>query len=65
MENLFSLVGINFKNIKSNENTLVKTLKEYTDAGWAIYQVTPLTLSPGEAGGQGIFLTIYLLSRAE
>ncbi len=29
MENLFSMAGINFKNIKENEDKLVKTLKNY------------------------------------
>ncbi len=33
MNNLFSLVGINFKNIKENEDQLLKTLKSFTDEG--------------------------------
>lgn len=65
LENLFSLVGINFKNIKENENQLVRTLKLYTDDGWKIDQVMPFTLSPGTSGGVGIFMTRYLLSRLE
>ncbi|MES2894187.1 MAG: hypothetical protein V4725_19360 [Bacteroidota bacterium] len=65
MENLFSLVGINFKNILQNENLVVKTLKTYTDDGWRIDQVTPFTLSPGSNGGVGIFMTRYFLSKLE
>ncbi|MDO9374625.1 MAG: hypothetical protein Q7T76_09410 [Ferruginibacter sp.] len=65
MENLFSLVGINFKNILQNENLVVKTLKTYTDDGWRIDQVTPFTLSPGSNGGVGIFMTRYFLSKSE
>ena len=65
MENLFSLVGINFKNIRENENLVVKTLKSYTDEGWKIDQVTPFTLSPGSNGGVGIFMTRYFLSKSE
>ena len=65
LENLFSMVGINFKNIKSNEEQVLKTLKTYTDDGWKLEQVTSFTLSPGEAGGVGIFMTRYLLSRGD
>lgn len=62
MNNLFSLVGINFKNIKENEDQLMRTLKSYTEEGWKLEQVTPLTLSPS-GNGPGIFMTRYLLSR--
>lgn len=65
MENLFSLVGINFKNIKSNEEQVLKALKSYTDEGWKLDQVTSFTLSPAEGGGMGIFMTRYLLSKPE
>jgi hypothetical protein len=64
MENLFSLTGMNMKNIKSNESDILKTLKTYTDEGWKIEQVIPLTLSPGDKG-TGIFMTRYLLTRAD
>lgn len=62
MNNLFSLVGINFKNIKQNEVTIISTLKTYTDNGWQLMSVTPLTLSPNQSES-GIFLTRYLLSK--
>ncbi|MBC7887120.1 MAG: hypothetical protein H7Z13_04475 [Ferruginibacter sp.] len=65
LENLFSMVGINFKNIKSNEEQVLKTLKTYTDEGWKIDQVTSFTLSPAEGGGVGIFMTRYLLSKPD
>jgi len=39
-------------------------LKTYTDEGWKLYQVVPLTLSPGEKG-PGIFMTRYLLSKPD
>jgi hypothetical protein len=64
MENLFSLTGMNMKNIKSNESDILKTLKTYTDEGWKIEQVTPLTLSPSDKG-TGIFMTRYLLAKAD
>lgn len=65
MENLFNLVGINFKNIKENDDKLVRTLMEYTNIGWKVEQVTSLTLSQNENGSGGIFMTRYLLSRLE
>jgi hypothetical protein len=65
LENLFSLVGINFKNIKENEDKILRTLKEYTDTGWKLDQVTSLTLSQNDSGAGGIFMTRYLLSKQE
>jgi len=64
MENLFSLTGMNIKNIKSNESDILKALKTFIDEGWKVYQVIPLTLSPGDKG-PGIFMTRYLLSKAD
>lgn len=65
LDNLFSMVGINFKNIRQNEDKLVKTLKYYTDNGWKIEHVNTLTLSQTESGNGGIFMTRYLLSKQE
>lgn len=62
MNNLFSVTGINFKNIKENEQQILKTLKSYTDTGWKLDQVIPLPLSPGNSS-TGIFMTRYLLSK--
>jgi hypothetical protein len=64
LENLFSLAGINFKNIKENEDKLVKVLKSYTDEGWKVDYVTSFTLSPSD-NGLGIFMTRYLLSKPD
>ena len=60
LENLFSVTGINFKNIRSNENFILQTIKSYTDTGWKLKATIPLTLSPGQ-NGSGIFMTRYLL----
>lgn len=65
MENLFSMVGINFKNIKQNEDKVVRTIKYYTDYGWKIEHVNTLTLSQTESGNGGIFMTRYLLSKQD
>ena len=63
LENLFSMTGINFKNIKENEDKIVRTLKTYTDEGWKLDHVTSLTLSQNDSGAGGIFMTRYLLSK--
>lgn len=65
MENLFSIGGINFKNIKENEDKIVKMLKTYTDEGWKLEYVTSLTLSQNDSGAGGIFMTRYLLSKPD
>jgi hypothetical protein len=64
LENLFSLAGINFKNIKENEDKIVRVLKSYTDEGWKMDHVTSFTLSPSD-NGLGIFMTRYLLSKPD
>jgi hypothetical protein len=63
LENLFSMAGINFKNIKENEDKIVKILKSYTDEGWKLEHITSLTLSQNDSGSGGIFMTRYLLSK--
>lgn len=57
MDNLFSLVGINFGNIKANDILVTTTIKTYTEAGWKIMSITPLS----SGGGVGIFMTRYLM----
>lgn len=64
LENLFSMTGINFKNIKTNETTILQTIKTYTDTGWKLHATIPMTLSPGN-NGAGIFMTRYLLVRED
>lgn len=64
LNNLFSITGINFKNIKENETTILQTIVSYTDTGWKMFSNTPLTLSPG-TNGSGIFMTRYLLTKEE
>jgi hypothetical protein len=64
LENLFSLTGINFKNIKHNESDIMGALKNFTGKGWRLMSTVPLTLSPNQ-GGSGIFMTRYLLVKEE
>ena len=64
LNNLFSMMGINFKNIGENDQQILRTLKSYTDQGWKLAQVIPLSYSPNANAG-GIFMTRYLLSRPD
>jgi hypothetical protein len=61
LENLFSLTGMNLKNIKSNESNILQVLRTYADQGWKLQSTIPLTLSPDQ-NGPGIFMTRYLLT---
>jgi hypothetical protein len=61
LENLFSMVGLNFKNISSNERNIMSAVKKYTKDGWKLISVTPLTISPSEGTNVGLFMTRYLL----
>ena len=64
LNNLFSMAGINFGNIKENEDKVLRTIKQYTTEGWKVEQVIPLSLSPSN-NSMGIFMTRYLLSKEE
>jgi hypothetical protein len=64
LNNLFSMAGINFGNIKENEDKVLRTIKQYTNDGWKIEHVIPLSLSPS-GNSIGIFMTRYVLSRDE
>lgn len=63
MENFYSMVGINMKNIQLNERLIVEKLNAYANEGWQVVSVTTGVQSPSEGNSQGIFLTRYLLSK--
>ena len=65
MENLFSLTGINIKNVQNNEEIIVRYLGEITADGWELIQTVPLTQTLTNAGStnQGIFLTRYMFRK--
>lgn len=64
LSNLFSMAGINFGNIKENEDKVLRTIRQYTSEGWKLEQTVPLSLSPS-GNSMGIFMTRYLLSKEE
>lgn len=68
LENFFSLVGINFKNIKKNDKNISKKIATLHGEGWELANVTSGVYSSGltddlGAGGTGIFITRYLFRR--
>jgi hypothetical protein len=61
MENFFSLVGINFKNIESNDKVITKKINEYSKDGWELTQTIPGVYSADKS--TGIFITRYVFKR--
>lgn len=61
MKNFFSMVGINFGNIRENDQQITNKISELTQEGWELIHVTPGVY--GGAEGAGIFITRYLFRR--
>jgi hypothetical protein len=61
LENFFSLVGINFGNIKDNDKTIAAKIEEKVDDGWELMSVTPGVYSADKS--TGIFITRYLFRK--
>ena len=58
--NFFSMVGINFKNIASNDRMIVDQVNEYVSQGWELHTVTTGVQSNDKTG---IFITRYLFRK--
>lgn len=63
IENLFSLAGINFGNVRENDQQITNKITDLTNAGWELYTVAPGVYSGGKSGGNGIFMTRYLFKK--
>jgi hypothetical protein len=62
--NFFSLGGINFQNIASNDALISDKLNEMTAAGWTLaFVVSGVESDGGETDGQGIYITRYIFKR--
>lgn len=65
LEYIFNAVGsVKIKNIKSNELKIIQALKKYSDKGWKLEKVIPLTISPSH-DSNGVLMTRYLLSKEQ
>ncbi len=64
MLNFFSLGGINFQNIASNDALISAKLNEMSQAGWTLAFVsTGVESDAGAQDGEGIFITRYIFKR--
>lgn len=63
LENLYSMVGINFGNIEANDKDIIAKLNNLTSEGWELVQVTAGSQSPSKDFEQGIFMTRYLFQK--
>ncbi len=65
INNFFSMVGINFGNIRENDQTITNKIQELSNQGWELKHVTSGVFSGNEGNQNGIFLTRYLFSKEE
>jgi len=62
--NFFSISGINFQNIASNDAMVSAKLNEMAAAGWELAFVsTGVESNSGTEDGEGIFVTRYIFKR--
>jgi hypothetical protein len=62
--NFFSLTGINFQNVASNDAMVSSKLNEMAAAGWTLAFVTAgVESNAGAQDGEGIFITRYIFKR--
>ena len=58
--NFYSLVGINFQNIASNDSMISSMLNKYSKEGWDVINiVSGVESDGGKQDGVGIFITRY------
>ena len=62
--NFFSLGGINFQNIASNDAMISEKINQLTTEGWELAFVTSgVESSAGGDDGEGIFITLFVFKR--
>ncbi len=62
--NFFSMVGINFQNIASNDAVITSKLNAMAAEGWELAFVSSgVESDAGKEDGQGIFITRYVFKR--
>ena len=64
--NFFSIAGINFQNIASNDAVITSKMNELAKDGWKLAFVTSgFESDSGVDDGEGIFITRLIFTRAE
>ena len=62
--NFYSVAGINFQNIASNDALLSSKVNKLTDEGWELAFVTSgVESDSGKGDGKGIFITRYIFKK--
>ena len=62
--NFYSPIGINFRNIASNDALITSRLNELAAEGWELMFVTSgVESDAGETDGNGIFITRFIFKR--
>ncbi len=62
--NFYSLTGINFQNIASNDALISDKINDMVAAGWTLaFVVSGVESDAGSSDGQGIFITRYIFKR--
>ncbi|MDA3944517.1 MAG: hypothetical protein PF694_13380 [Bacteroidetes bacterium] len=65
INNFFSIAGINFGNIRENDQTVTNEIQELTNQGWTLEHISSGVFSGNQNNSNGIFLTRYLLKKTE
>jgi hypothetical protein len=65
INNFFSIAGINFGNIRENDQTVTNTIQELSNQGWELKHVTSGVFSGNQNNTNGIFMTRYMFSKSE
>lgn len=62
--NFFSIAGINFKNVASNDAIISSKINTMTSNGWDLaFVVSGVESDAGKNDGQGIYITRYIFKR--
>ncbi len=63
--NFYSIAGINFQNIASNDALITSKLNNLSQEGWELFSVVSGVESDGgETDGQGIYITRFIFKRS-
>ncbi len=65
LENFFSMAGINFGNIRENDQQITNKISELSNEGWNLYDVTSGVYSGNQNNNNGIFITRYLFKKTD
>lgn len=61
LENFFSVTGINFGNVRYNDQVVTNHITDLVAKGWELYETTSGVYSG--TGSNGIFITRYIFRR--